>query len=52
VLVGTWRSRDDWEAWHNDPAFLEQRARLESLDARQEGPSWYDVVAHAQAGSA
>ena len=52
VIVGTWRSREDWEAWHDDPAFLEQRERLEPLDAQQQGPTWYDVVAHAQADTA
>jgi heme-degrading monooxygenase HmoA len=52
VIVGTWRSRDDWEAWHNDPAFLEQRERLEGIDARQDAPTWYEVVAHAHADNA
>lgn len=52
VIVGTWRSRDDWEAWHNDPAFLEQRQRLEGIDAQQEPPTWYEVVAHAHADNA
>ncbi|WP_198588637.1 antibiotic biosynthesis monooxygenase family protein [Geodermatophilus chilensis] len=25
MIVGTWRTRTDWENWHHDPAFLEQR---------------------------
>ncbi len=49
LIVGTWRSREDWETWHNDPAFLEQRAKLEDLDARQGATVWYDVIAHAHA---
>jgi heme-degrading monooxygenase HmoA len=52
VIVGTWRSRDDWEAWHDDPAFLEQRDRLQSLDTMQDATTWYEVVAHAQADNA
>jgi heme-degrading monooxygenase HmoA len=51
VIVGTWRSRDDWEAWHNDPAFLEQRTELEGLDAEQGSSTWYEVVAHADTHS-
>jgi heme-degrading monooxygenase HmoA len=49
VLVGTWRSREDWEAWHDDPAFLEHRRRLEELQDEPSTASWYDVVAHEHA---
>lgn len=49
VIVGTWRSREDWEAWHTDPAFLEQRTRLEQLEAQPNQMVWYDVVADARA---
>ena len=44
VIVGTWATRADWEAWHNDPAFLAARQRLEQL---QDGPSnteWHEVI--------
>jgi heme-degrading monooxygenase HmoA len=44
VIVGTWQSRSDWEAWHDDPAFLDTRQRMEGL---QEGPDemeWLEVV--------
>ena len=49
LIVGTWRSREDWEAWHDDPAFLEQRTRLEKLHTQQDATVWYEVVAHARA---
>ena len=26
VIIGTWQTRADWEAWHRDPAFAETRA--------------------------
>ena len=52
LIVGTWRSRSDWEAWHDDPAFLEQRTKLEGLHTRQDATTWFDVVAHAQADTA
>lgn len=49
VLVGTWRSREDWKAWHDDPAFLEHRSRLEELQEEPSTATWYDVVAHEHA---
>ena len=49
VIVGTWRSREDWESWHSDPAFLEQRATLERLEQEPSRSEWYRVVADARA---
>jgi heme-degrading monooxygenase HmoA len=45
VVVGTWRSRADWEAWHQDPAFIETRNRLEILQADPGETLWYEVLA-------
>jgi heme-degrading monooxygenase HmoA len=49
VIVGTWDSRADWEAWHEDPAFLETRQRMEGM---QETPGdnmeWFEVVAEGR----
>ena len=44
VIVGTWQTRADWEAWHQDPAFAETRQRLEGLE---QGPAenwWHEVL--------
>jgi heme-degrading monooxygenase HmoA len=49
VIVGTWRRREDWEAWHADPAFQEQRATLERLEAEPSRAEWFQVVADARA---
>ena len=49
TVVGTWRSQEDWEAWHDDPAFLEQRATLERLEAEPNRTQWFEVVADARA---
>ena len=49
VIVGTWRSREDWEAWHSDPAYLDQRATLQRLEAEPGHPEWFRVVADARA---
>jgi heme-degrading monooxygenase HmoA len=50
LIVGTWRSREDWEAWHSDPAFLEQRTTLERLEAEPSRSEWFQVVADARTG--
>lgn len=47
VIVGTWRSREDWEGWHADPAFLDQRATLERLEEEPSRVAWFRVVADA-----
>jgi heme-degrading monooxygenase HmoA len=49
VIVGTWRSREDWESWHSDPAFLEQRETLEQFEAEPSRTAWFSVVADARA---
>lgn len=49
VIVGTWESREAWEAWHSDPAFLESRNRLEDLQAGEQLMVWYDVLEDARA---
>ncbi len=50
VIVGTWQSREDWEAWHHDPAFLEQRSTLEQLEEEPSRTEWFEVVADARRG--
>ena len=44
TIVGTWETREHWEAWHNEEAFRETRERLEGLQARPAETSWYEVV--------
>jgi heme-degrading monooxygenase HmoA len=44
TIVGTWETRERWEAWHNEEAFRETRERLEGLQARPAETSWYEVV--------
>ena len=47
VIVGTWESRGDWEAWHNDPAFQETRERMEGLQEKPDDMQWFEVVDEA-----
>ena len=49
VIVGTWRTRADWEAWHEDPAFAAMRERLDAVQAETSEPSWYEVVSDVSA---
>jgi len=37
VIVGTWQTRADWEAWHKDQRFTETRRRLEGLEVGRVG---------------
>jgi heme-degrading monooxygenase HmoA len=52
VIVGTWRTREDWAAWHEDPAFQTTRTRLDGLQAEEQGTTWYDVVEDARTDEA
>jgi heme-degrading monooxygenase HmoA len=44
VIVGTWESRDAWEAWHRDPTFRETRTRLDGLEERPGQEWWHEVL--------
>jgi heme-degrading monooxygenase HmoA len=44
VIIGTWQTRADWEAWHADPAFAETRARLEGLEQGKPQNWWHEVL--------
>jgi len=44
VIVGTWKTRDDWKEWHNDPQFQETRSELDQLVSGPEACMWHDVV--------
>jgi heme-degrading monooxygenase HmoA len=49
VIIGTWQTRADWEAWHRDPAFAETRTRLDGLEAAPRQESWHEVMLDARA---
>jgi heme-degrading monooxygenase HmoA len=44
VIVGTWETRDAWEAWHRDPTFRETRGRFDGLEARPGQEWWHEVL--------
>lgn len=49
VVVGTWETRENWEAWHQHPTFVETRERLEEVDDERAGSQWYEVVVEERA---
>src|SRR6202521_4929990 len=44
VIVGTWKTRADWEAWHHDPQFAETRRKLDGLESGPAEHWWHEVV--------
>lgn len=44
VIVGTWETRADWEAWHQDSAFAETRRRIEGLETGTPEHWWHEVL--------
>jgi heme-degrading monooxygenase HmoA len=51
VIIGTWRTRADWEAWHADPKFRETRRQMEGLEARPAEEWWHEVVTDLRAAA-
>ena len=49
MVVGTWESRADWEAWHEDSTFAETRARMDGLQEGRSEMVWYEVVTEGRA---
>jgi heme-degrading monooxygenase HmoA len=54
LIVGTWATRADWEAWHEDEAFSQTRERLDELELEQRESTWHEVLldVRVDAGSA
>jgi heme-degrading monooxygenase HmoA len=46
VIIGTWETRADWEAWHGSEAFARTREQLEEPDAKRRREWWHEVVLH------
>ena len=48
TVIGTWESRADWEAWHEDERFTETRKRMDGLQEGRSEMVWYEVVTEAR----
>ena len=44
VIVGTWKTRADWEAWHHDRQFAATRGRLDGLESGPAEHWWHEIV--------
>lgn len=51
VIIGSWRSRENWKKWHGDPRFAETRRRLDGLVAAPEEHTWHVGVIDAIPGA-
>ena len=49
LIVGTWQTRSDWEAWHDDETFTETRRRLDELEAERTDSTWHEVLVDVRA---
>ena len=44
VVIGTWETRADWEAWHATEAFQETREAMGASEAERRGEWWHELV--------
>ena len=44
VVIGTWQSRADWEAWHDTDSFRSTRERMDRCEVERQGEWWHEVV--------
>jgi len=51
VIIGTWQTRADWEAWHADPKFRETRKQMEGLEVKPAEEWWHEVVTDLRAAA-
>ena len=49
VIVGVWKSREHWSAWHDDPAFRSTRDRLDAIGADEGITVWHEALYDARA---
>ena len=44
IVIGTWESRADWEAWHATDVFQETREQMEGAETEGRREWWHEVV--------
>jgi len=49
VVIGTWQTRADWEAWHESGSFSDTRERMDRCEVQRKGEWWHEVLL-AEAG--
>lgn len=43
IVVGTWRSRDDWQRWHQTSTFQQTRESMNRSTVDDGQPAWHQV---------
>jgi heme-degrading monooxygenase HmoA len=44
VVIGTWETRADWEAWHATDAFRKTREQMEGVESEAREEWWHEVI--------
>ena len=44
VIVGTWETRADWEAWHGTAAFEKTRKQMQDAETENRHERWHEVL--------
>jgi heme-degrading monooxygenase HmoA len=44
VVIDTWETRADWEAWHATEVFEKTRAQMEGAESEDRREWWHEVV--------
>jgi heme-degrading monooxygenase HmoA len=44
VVIGTWQTRADWEAWHESGIFVDTRERMDRCEVQRKGEWWHEVL--------
>lgn len=50
VIVGTWKTKENWKSWHEDPAFQETRQRMDELQDAPDRMEWFEVAIDPREG--
>lgn len=48
VVIGSWQTRADWEAWHESRIFAETRERMDRCEVQRKGEWWHEVLVAEQ----
>jgi heme-degrading monooxygenase HmoA len=51
LIIGTWQSRADWEAWHATEVFKRTREAMNGIQQSSGPEHWYEVVNRAATGT-
>ena len=50
VVIGTWETRADWEAWHATDVFQDTRMLMEGVEVEERRDWWHEVVLDERSG--